>query len=395
MMTQTVLLGDIAIKIGSGATPRGGANSYHVAGPYALIRSQNVRDGAFDYNGLAYISKDQADKLKNVDVQQDDILVNITGDSVARVGRVPKGILPARVNQHVAIIRSDKQKADPKFLYYSLIEPRMNRHLLTIASTGATRNALTKIQLEKLRIELPDLETQKKIANTLGTIDEKIELNRRINETMEQMGQALFKKYFTNNPRAENWEYGVLSDLVNIYSGFAFKRTDFDPDGKFGLVTIKNVRDGSFVSECSDRIAEVPSKVPSYVYLQSGEILLSLTGNVGRVCIVNGKDLLLNQRVAKLEGKNGNHSFTYFMFRQPDFKDKLISLSRGTAQLNLSPVETKNMKIKLPPQEIQNSFYEKTETMFKTLTENYAQIETLTNLRNSLLPRLITGKIKV
>ena len=91
-------------KIGSGATPKGGKNSYR-GGEYNLVRSQNVLDLEFSYKGLVQINKFQAGKLNNVELESEDILLNITGDSVARCCMVPKDILPARVNQHVAIIR--------------------------------------------------------------------------------------------------------------------------------------------------------------------------------------------------------------------------------------------------------------------------------------------------
>src|SRR5258706_16338327 len=97
-------LKDITSKIGSGATPKGGGNNYKAKG-ISLIRSQNVLDFKFSYDGLAFIDDEQADDLKNVIVKEDDVLLNITGDSVARVCKVPKEILPARVNQHVVIIR--------------------------------------------------------------------------------------------------------------------------------------------------------------------------------------------------------------------------------------------------------------------------------------------------
>lgn len=96
-------IGEIATKVGSGSTPKGGKNSYK-GGKVALIRSQNVRDMYFDYNGLAYINNEQAQELDNVEVKSGDILFNITGDSIARCCIVPNDVLPARVNQHVAII---------------------------------------------------------------------------------------------------------------------------------------------------------------------------------------------------------------------------------------------------------------------------------------------------
>ena len=114
-------LGDVCTKIGSGATPRGGKEVYLKDGPFALIRSQNVYNNRFNCDGLAFINHQQATELNNVEVFADDVLLNITGDSVARACQVKSDVLPARVNQHVAIIRPDPNKLSPRFLRYFLV----------------------------------------------------------------------------------------------------------------------------------------------------------------------------------------------------------------------------------------------------------------------------------
>ncbi len=116
-------LGTICKKIGSGATPTGGKEAYLDSGEYALIRSQNVLDFTFSYDGLAYINEIQASKLNNVTIEKDDVLFNITGDSVARVCQVPNHILPARVNQHVSILRPQNDILLNTFLKYYLLNP--------------------------------------------------------------------------------------------------------------------------------------------------------------------------------------------------------------------------------------------------------------------------------
>ena len=124
-------LGDICTKIGSGATPRGGKNVYLEDGPYSLIRSQNIYNSGFRHNGLAFIGEQYAKALSYVEVFLDDVLLNITGDSVARVCQVDPSILPGRVNQHVAILRPDPRRLIPRFLRYWLIAPTTQALLLS------------------------------------------------------------------------------------------------------------------------------------------------------------------------------------------------------------------------------------------------------------------------
>jgi type I restriction enzyme S subunit len=194
----------------------------------------------------------------------------------------------------------------------------------------------------------------------------------------------------------KGWSVGKISDLANIRSGFTFSSKDYGEYGEFGLVTIKNVQDGTFVTECSNNILNIPTTMPNYCFLEKGDILLSLTGNVGRVAIVYGGKYLLNQRVSKIESSSkSNISFCYFAFRQKEFQDKLISISRGTAQQNLSPVETSNLAITIPALEILEQFSDLTDTIFWKLVDNFEEIKTLMHTRDSLLPKLMSGKIRV
>ena len=196
---RDLILGDVCTKIGSGATPRGGKKTYMQEGPFALIRSQNVYNDGFRREGLAFISDKQADDLRNVEVLQEDVLLNITGDSVARVCQVDSEILPARVNQHVAIVRPDPAKLDAGFLRYFLVSPNVQSMLLSWADSGSTRKALTKQMIESFEVSAPvDVSEQKAIAHILGMLDDKIELNRRMNETLEEMARALFKSWFVD-----------------------------------------------------------------------------------------------------------------------------------------------------------------------------------------------------
>lgn len=148
-------LDEICSKIGSGATPRGGKNAYKVEG-ISLVRSLNIHDREFRHKGLAFIDIDQARKLSIVTVEQDDVLLNITGASVARCAQIDNTVLPARVNQHVAIIRPIEGTIIPRFLCYELTsEPYKKALLKTGEDGGATRQAITKTQIQDLIVGYP------------------------------------------------------------------------------------------------------------------------------------------------------------------------------------------------------------------------------------------------
>ncbi|CAG4975405.1 restriction endonuclease subunit S [Novilysobacter luteus] len=163
-------LESLTTKIGSGATPRGGEKCYKAAG-VSLIRSLNVHDLGFRYPKLAFLDEDQAADLSNVKVQADDVLLNITGASVARCCVVPPDVLPARVNQHVSIVRPIVEKLDAAFLHYLLIsKPYKDALLKTGEEGGSTRQAITKAQIQSFTIGYPVLSEQRAIVERLNAV---------------------------------------------------------------------------------------------------------------------------------------------------------------------------------------------------------------------------------
>jgi type I restriction enzyme S subunit len=161
-------LGEHVTKLGSGSTPTGGDAAYKDVG-ISLIRSLNVHDGEFKYKNLAHIDDQQAAKLANVAVETNDVLLNITGASVARVCSVPNDVLPARVNQHVMIIRT-KPSLKSTFLERMLLNPEMKKRLLQIGGAGATREAITKAQAEELVVICPPIQVQGEFVRRLTAI---------------------------------------------------------------------------------------------------------------------------------------------------------------------------------------------------------------------------------
>ena len=151
------MLGDITIKVGSGATPRGGKDVYKSAG-IPLIRSMNVHFNGFRTDGLAYIDDKQAAALSAVEVNAGDVLLNITGASIGRVTVAPPNMEGARVNQHVCIIRPTGD-LDPSFLRWFLASPDQQDFILNVQS-GATRQALTKQKILEFRVPLPPISVQ-------------------------------------------------------------------------------------------------------------------------------------------------------------------------------------------------------------------------------------------
>lgn len=191
----------------------------------------------------------------------------------------------------------------------------------------------------------------------------------------------------------EGWEKKRIKDFCSFLNGFAFKSEDYCEEGKYIVITIKNVQDGYFDLSSIERINALPERMAKYCRLKKGDVLMSLTGNVGRICIVSEEKCLLNQRVCKLESKYPY--FTYSFFKQEAVYQTLCNIAYGTAQLNLSPVLVGNTKIVLPPESLQRQYNNWVRPLFMLKQEYIEETKKLIYQRDLLLPRLMSGKMEV
>lgn len=190
---EVASLHEVTTKIGSGATPRGGKSGYKDSG-MSLIRSLNIYDYRFADEGLAFIDEEQAMKLSNVSVEKEDILLNITGASVGRCAMVPERILPARVNQHVSILRADRRRLNAYYLLLAINYQGNKQQLMNVAQGGATREAITKGHLEKFKIVLPDRDLMKRSGDYLQAFMQQRENLAHKNHVLRQTRDLLLPK---------------------------------------------------------------------------------------------------------------------------------------------------------------------------------------------------------
>ena len=376
-------------KIGSGATPRGGDASYKSEG-ISLIRSQNVLDFVFSKDGLAFIDEQQAKELANVTLKEKDVLINITGDSVARVCQVPDDILPARVNQHVAILRANQSLLNPEFLKYSLLSRNNKEMLLTLASTGATRKALTKSMLEQFEIYAPeDINTQQSIASILSSLDDKIELNRRMNQTLEQIAATLFKKYFTSN------ELINLNELIEFNPRLTLKKHE--------VATYVEMAD--LPEQGSSIKTSLKKQFSGGTKFQNDDTLLARI----TPCLENGKtafvDILEDDKevafgstefIVMRAKANVSKYFPYFIARDKNFREYATRSMVGTS--GRQRVQTDMLysyEFNKPDNDSMNKFHKVAEPIFKKIKSNADESKTLEIIRDTLLPKLMSSEMDV
>ncbi|MDT2659245.1 restriction endonuclease subunit S [Enterococcus hulanensis] len=417
---KKVSLHEVTSKIGSGATPRGGKNAYQ-GGEYSLIRSMNVFDDFFNRFELAKINEDQATKLNNVAVQEGDVLINITGASVARVNIVPKDILPARVNQHVSIIRPIREKLYNNFLHYYLVQPVVKQKLLAIA-LGSSREAITKDSLENFQINLPNLKNQVKIADILSILDKKIQLNDEINSELKKIAQKIYDYWFIgfNFPNVEghpyyvndgemiyskelkrdipaNWDVKKLRDIASVVTGKT-------PSTK----NIKNysVKDYMFIGPeeltnnplCIEKSAKYISQygfdsIKSNTI--SGEsILVSSIGVIGRIGFTN-HIVATNQQINSLTNFVSSNLSYYVYFYLKSISQSLHNLAGNTVIPIMAKSTFEQIKIIIPDDKTLTSFTNQVQPLFKKIQKNSQESVELAKLRDWLLPMLMNGQVTV
>ena len=393
---QTIRLGSACEKIGSGATPRGGSEVYQTTG-ISLIRSQNIYNDGFKRDGLAFIGDKHARELDNVNVLPGDVLLNITGDSVARVCQVPDEILPARVNQHVAIIRPKQGTLDARFLHYFLIHPQTQAHMLGLAGAGATRNALTKEMIESFEIKAPSFSEQRAIASVLGALDDKIELNRRMNETLEALAQSLFKSWFvdaTQSARPKGWREVPIAELCEINSWTLGKGDELD---QIEYVEISEVMRGNIANIQFYERGEEPSRARRR--LRHGDTVLS-TVRPDRgayfLCLHPSPNLIGSTGFAVLTPTKAPWSFIHAAMTQSDISEYLGQQADGGAYPAVRPEIIGGLEVPWPNKpELVEEFHQTCAPLYERAELNRQESRTLAALRDALLPKLLSGELRV
>ena len=366
-------LGDICSKIGSGATPRGGKESYKDSGT-PIIRSQNVLDWSFSSDGLAYLDDEQACALSNVEVKPRDVLLNITGDSVARACIVPNEFTPARVNQHVSILRTNS-RSNPVFLLAWL---QTNKPLiLSLASSGATRNALTKMMLEKLDINLPPIDVQERIAGIVLSIQSKIEANTKLNGYLAEQCEGI----------AEH----QTGDVVALASlcGLASERVDCREADIATYVSTESLLPAKMGKQTASSLPQA-GKVAVY---KAGDTLVSNIRPYFKKIWYADRSGTCSGDVLVFRANQPEHAgYLYSCLRQDRFFDYVMKGAKGTKM-------PRGDKKQMLTYEIVNSPSAAAIGAIQTALEQISiankENDSLAALRDALLPKLMSGEIDV
>lgn len=311
-----------------------------------------------------------------------------------------------------AVITTNTSISSPRYLYYYLTQEKITQYLSTIAESSTTTYPSFKPSLlEDMKVALPPLSQQQKTASILGALDDKIELNNQMNQTLETMAKALFKSWFVDfEPFADGefeeselgmipkgWKVGALEDITHIKNGFAFKSEDYTESG-ITVVRTKNFTDtGNVVFDDVVYLPESFFESHSNYQLQIFDLLLVMVGaSVGKMAMVYSNTIpsLQNQNMWNFRAKQDTHQF-YVIYIVKKVVDENLHTASGSAREFFRKDYFKSIKVVIPSDDIITKFTSIVKPIYDQINSNVCQIETLSTIRDSLLPKLMSGEIEV
>ena len=411
-------LGKLTTKITTGSTPPSDVREY-VENGVNFIRSQNVFDFFIDKSNIVKVNKESISYIKNSQVEENDVLLNITGDGITflRSCTSPKDILPAYTNQSIAVIKPDKS-LDGKFLSYYFSLPDVKKYMEGY-NAGSARRTLAAKHVNKFLVPLPSKKEQTKIATIISSLNDKIDLSNQMNKTLEQIAQTLFKHWFIDfefpdengNPYKSSGGRMVDSELGEIPEGWKIKKlsdicskvidgTHDSPkpvEEGFYLVTGKHLSNGFIdFSQCYKISAEDHKKVISRSEPEKGDILFSNIGTLGSTVLVDQNFEFSIKNIALFKPLENFYSrYLYLHFSSTQTQKLLIQKATGTTQTFFSLKFLRNLELLVPLKHTVSQFDEIVQPIFEMRSLANQANQNLSNLRDSLLPKLMSGKIRV
>ena len=328
---ETKSINDLAVVIGGG-TPDTTVKSYW-DGEIQWFTPSEIGKNKYVDSSLRTITEEGLNNSSAKLLPPNTILLS----SRATIGECSLSLRECTTNQGFQSLVSKKCNVD--FLYY-LIQTKKKD--LIRRSCGSTFLEISANEVRKIQVSVPSDVEQQKIAELLSLIDERIATQNKIIEDLKKLKSAISKYLFARKDLLETTI--CLSNIATLKNGYAFQSGKYNALGKWKILTITNVPGERYINdENCNCIINLPNDIQDHQVLKEGDILISLTGNVGRVSLCKNGNYLLNQRVGLLQlAKNVNQEFLYQILSSQRFENSMIACSQGAAQMNIGKVDVES-----------------------------------------------------
>ena len=380
-----------------------------------FLNNKNVINDKITLDDVEFITKEKDEILRKGKIKVNDIVLTTRG-SVGNVGLFHSGLRykHARINSGMVIIRNNNDIFNLKYLYQLLKSPLMKNQYKSM-STGTAQPQLPIKDIKKLELIVPPLEEQEKIANILSSLDDKIELNNDMNKTLEEMAQSIFKRWFVDfefpNEDGEpykssggemvdselgmipkGWEVKSLDEIANFLNGLAMQKfRPLDTDEEFlQVVKIKELKQGSTSSD-SDRCS---INIDEKYIINDGDVIFAWSGSLD-VRIWCGGKAGLNQHLFKVTSDDYPKWFYYLWVKNYLEQFIRIAADRATTMGHIKRSNLTEAKVLVPEENTLRVMGYTLESLVCKFIENNIESKSLVDLRDSLLPKLMSGEIRV
>ena len=420
---KKVQLNELTILITKGTTPTTLGMNFSQEG-INFIKSESVtKQGTIDNSKFVFIDENTHKTLRRSHILENDLLLSIAGMFLGKVAVVPSSYIPANTNQALAIIRLNKQVANCHFIGYFLRNPSFNRYMNNLVAQSAQPNLNLK-QIAELPIQIPPLEKQKQIAKILLDLDTKIQNLQNQNHTLEQTAQAIFKSWFVDFDGVKEFEDSELGKIPKQWTISTLSNlTSFDIGGTWGKeISDKDFNSPSFCIR-GKNIPEIINGDDSKTLFLYGkksiqekrkllphDIVIEISG--GSSTQLTGRSLLITERLLgrfqfpllpasfckliRFEDKKFSF-FVYLLLRFIYDIGEINQYATGTTAIKnfQYTIFSNDYKFALPHNTILEKFNQMIQSIFNIMDNNIIQIQKLVKTRDILLPKLMSGEIRV
>ena len=385
---RPVNLGELTELVTKGTTPPTLGEGFTEFG-VNFIKSEAVGyNGRINRPTFVFISSEMHEKFKRSQLKENDILFSMAGVFLGKNALVTKEMLPANTNQALAIIRLDPEKALPKFIHYFLRQQSTIELINNMSGQSAQPN-INFQEIKSIELRLPELPEQKAIAAVLSSLDDKIDLLHRQNLTLEAMTETLFKQWFVVETR-EDWEEKPLSKIANFLNGLACQK--YPPKNEIDKLPVLKIKElSSGLSEYSDWASS--DAKPEYI-IETGDVIFAWSASL-MVKVWNGEKCILNQHLFKVTSTEFPKWF-YLMWCKHHLDEFIsISSSHATTMGHIKRGDLDKAMVLIPNVDELEIMSSKMTPILNKQIANQKQIRTLETLRDILLPKLMSGEIRV
>ncbi len=376
-----------------------------------FLNTSNVTTQGFNFEKTMFITHEKDNLLRKGKLQKFDIILTTRG-TVGNVAFFDESVPyeNIRINSGMVIFRnSNPQEIETKY-FYQFLRSSIFREQVLSHSSGSAQPQLPIKDLKQIELPLPPLPTQRRIADILSALDEKIELNRQTNATLETIAQAIFKEWFvdfnfpgTTGEMVEGalgliphrWRVGKLGDFGNMVCGKTpLKANASFFGGEIPFIKIPDMHNTVFITETEDSLTDKGASSQKNKFLPPYSIIVSCIATVGLVALTSQKSQT-NQQINAIVPKN-EYTSLYLYFYAKGLKGVLKDLgSGGSATLNVNTTSFSNIGCIIPPEDILSKFYILVKPLFEEILSNTQEISALAKIRDTLLPKLMSGEIEV